>query len=365
MGEDILKHDWYHVLGCKLDDTKEQLNKASRKLSLKYHPDKNPEKSAEAMFLLIQKAKEVLLDDTSRLEYDTAFKKVMKRKQYDEQRKGTMDANKKRMRDELEKKMQNAKGHNRDTDRDESSAKAKKSRADEIKHLQEQNMQRMESHHKEAMEREAAIRDQVTDAILRHNKESADSTSSSVRLKVKWRKNDYSQSENLILQEFRSYGHIEYIDFGGSKGNSAVITFSSSRSVQSAIEAMDESTIYKVSRVVDSGQNDVFNHIYGSTKSAHVKNDSNNSTNTSNMMDHIRRAVGREEMLKTPASNDASKLPSDGQTRAAFSFNASAPSIFKKTAGSAADLKGKEDDILKKMLQASQAKNKYDSVITK
>ena len=78
MAEDLLKHDWYKVLGCSLEDTKEQISKASRKLSLKYHPDKNPSKSAEEMFLLIQKAKEVLLDVTARTEYDTALKKVRK-----------------------------------------------------------------------------------------------------------------------------------------------------------------------------------------------------------------------------------------------------------------------------------------------
>ena len=65
--EDI---DWYKILGCTLGSSREVIEKAARKLSAKFHPDKNPDPAAAPVFLKIQKAKDFLLDDEKRKEYD-------------------------------------------------------------------------------------------------------------------------------------------------------------------------------------------------------------------------------------------------------------------------------------------------------
>jgi curved DNA-binding protein len=63
--------DYYKILGVEKTATKEEINKAFRKLAVKYHPDKNPnDKAAEERFKEITEAHEVLSDPEKRKKYD-------------------------------------------------------------------------------------------------------------------------------------------------------------------------------------------------------------------------------------------------------------------------------------------------------
>ena len=63
--------DYYYFLGIPKDASAEDIKKAYRKLSLKYHPDKNPgDKSAEEKFKEVAEAYEVLSDEQKRARYD-------------------------------------------------------------------------------------------------------------------------------------------------------------------------------------------------------------------------------------------------------------------------------------------------------
>ncbi len=64
------KRDYYDVLGVSKDATKQEIRKAYRSLSKKYHPDLNKEAGAEEQFKEITEAFEVLSDDDKRAQYD-------------------------------------------------------------------------------------------------------------------------------------------------------------------------------------------------------------------------------------------------------------------------------------------------------
>ena len=64
------KKDYYGTLGVKKNATADEIRKAFRKLARKYHPDVNPDKSAEEKFKAISEANDVLSDPKKRKIYD-------------------------------------------------------------------------------------------------------------------------------------------------------------------------------------------------------------------------------------------------------------------------------------------------------
>ena len=66
----MAKGDYYEILGINKNASKSEIKKAYRKLALKYHPDKNPDKDAEEKFKEISEAYAVLYDDEKRRLYD-------------------------------------------------------------------------------------------------------------------------------------------------------------------------------------------------------------------------------------------------------------------------------------------------------
>jgi curved DNA-binding protein len=64
--------DYYDILGVNKNASEEELKKAYRKLAMKYHPDRNPnKKEAEERFKELNEAYAVLSDKEKRKQYDT------------------------------------------------------------------------------------------------------------------------------------------------------------------------------------------------------------------------------------------------------------------------------------------------------
>lgn len=66
----MAKRDYYNVLGVSRDASDDEIKKAYRKLSKKYHPDLNDSEDAEENFKEVTEAYEVLSDSQKRAAYD-------------------------------------------------------------------------------------------------------------------------------------------------------------------------------------------------------------------------------------------------------------------------------------------------------
>ena len=98
--------DYYSILQCDITSSKDVINKAARKLSLKYHPDKNPDPAASKLFQQIQEAKEFLLDEDKRKSYDSKISASLKRKAHDAEKLSKMGESRKRFKKNLELRLQ-------------------------------------------------------------------------------------------------------------------------------------------------------------------------------------------------------------------------------------------------------------------
>ncbi len=64
------KRDYYTVLGVNRDASEDDVKKAYRKLAMKHHPDRNPDKGSEELFKEAKEAYEILSDPKKRAAYD-------------------------------------------------------------------------------------------------------------------------------------------------------------------------------------------------------------------------------------------------------------------------------------------------------
>ncbi len=62
--------DYYQILGVNRTASAEEIKRVYRRLAVKYHPDKNPDPEAEAIFKEINEAYDVLSDPEKKWRYD-------------------------------------------------------------------------------------------------------------------------------------------------------------------------------------------------------------------------------------------------------------------------------------------------------
>ena len=107
--------DFYALLGVDKNESSQEIKKAYRKLALKYHPDRHQSDAddAEEMMKLLNEAKDVLLSDEKREEYDAAFysfQQFKARQQQEAERRQQQEA-KRRQQQEAERRQQQEAEH--------------------------------------------------------------------------------------------------------------------------------------------------------------------------------------------------------------------------------------------------------------
>ncbi|KAJ3676106.1 hypothetical protein LUZ60_003518 [Juncus effusus] len=65
--------DCYDLLGVSQNANSSEIKRAYYKLSLKYHPDKNPDPESKKLFVKVANAYEILKDESTRQQYDYAI----------------------------------------------------------------------------------------------------------------------------------------------------------------------------------------------------------------------------------------------------------------------------------------------------
>ncbi|KAJ3102999.1 hypothetical protein HDU97_010437 [Phlyctochytrium planicorne] len=126
--------DYYTLLGIQIESTTAQINKAYRKLALRYHPDKvgKDDTAAVDMFMKLKEAVDILLDPTKRKEYDDVYKAEMAQKVRAEK----LDSDRRKRKEDLEDKEQAAK-------RAKMKEQEELSNQEKIERLRKENLDRM------------------------------------------------------------------------------------------------------------------------------------------------------------------------------------------------------------------------------
>jgi curved DNA-binding protein CbpA len=361
--------DWYEVLNCSLDSTKEHIERAARQLARKYHPDRNKDPNAAPLFLNVQKAKEFLLNDEKRRGYDEELKKKIKRKEYDQQRHQHMDSKRKKMKEDFEARLGKFQKTSA-TEEAQSVPRHHKPKGNDVDDIRKDSIHRMN----EAREKQEAQFNNISmEEILKHRQSMSDSKSQEtiVQIKIKWRRSDISHSDDSLCSLFRVFGSIEDVTMAaGGKTNTAIITFATHSAAQNAVNHYLESQTFKVTLLTNEAKKpSIFTHTYqntatGSTGTASsfvsANQSSSNGKMESDLMREVRRAVERDELIKQMA---ASNLPHN-----AFSSFSSASSGDQNSHPATPsplppiNLAAKENDILARMMAAKSAKSQSSSV---
>lgn len=355
--------DWYAILNCSIDSTKEQIEKAARQLARKYHPDRNKDPKAAPLFLNVQKAKDFLLDESKRRGYDENIRKKIKRKEYDQQRHQHMDSKRKKMKEDLEERLGKAQKTSQSSN--ETFTPKQKSGKKEADEIRKESMSRMSE---ARAKQEAEYHNISQEEILKHRESMSDTTNKDtiVQVKVKWRRSDISHSDDSLCGLFRSFGDIEDVTMSvGGKANSAIITFASPIAAQAAVNHYLDSSSFKVSLLTNEPKkSSIFTHTYQNTStnvfsqssrefSSHSNDRSSPGNMESDLMREVRRAVERDELIKQMASVTSNPL-----SKGTFSSFPSHPIGTQQNPPetSSAHLVAKENDILARMMAAKSSK---------
>jgi DnaJ family protein C protein 17 len=222
--EDLAKsttEDFYELLGVAFDAPEAAIKKAYRKASIRYHPDKNPDnKDAADRFIYLGWARDILIDEKLKGEYDRARTRRREKALQDE----LLDGRRRKMKDDLERREREGKDfmNNLKRKRAEDMNEAER-REQEIQRLAEDGKRRR----KEVQERMEQKRKEEDDASFMGFEKSpepqapkpGESAEIDRTVKVRfYREGDTTNwDKDMVSNMFGKYGKIDSVVMGKDK----------------------------------------------------------------------------------------------------------------------------------------------------
>ncbi|KAJ3176198.1 DnaJ (Hsp40), sub C, member 17 [Geranomyces variabilis] len=229
-----LDEDYYGLLGLPFESSVQEINKAYRKLTLKFHPDKvGPDnKIAAHMFQLIKLASETLSDPESRAAYDALYKARISQKRKLE----AMDAGLRKARTDLEAREMSAK---RAKDKDTDTFLAAVQRRNEIDRLRENGLRKAQAAEEQRRQMAAAKVDEAVNEAWKARRAQVEEAASVMdcTIRVKWKPKLAAWTAPTIEAAFARYGKVDKVIINSKGKPSAMVIF---ESVFDAAAAMDD-----------------------------------------------------------------------------------------------------------------------------
>lgn len=347
----------YEILQCTIESTRDEIQRQVRKLSLLYHPDKTSDPAAKDVFLKIQKAKEILLDEDKKKVIDEKIKAKLKRKDHESKRVSQMDASRKKKREDFEKKLSQEMSKTSVTPTSTSSVPVVSK--SNVSAFRSESRKRMNVLEEELFERQlnaSKLASAASAATEADTASTADRTSSEescqpCKLKVKWRRSEESHSDESIFQLVKCFGEVKSIVMG-AKGTSATVTFAEPRSVILAVRSLETAENFRVSAIDEQPKKaSVFTHVFQGESDGIVHN-----FNSDKFRVHLKSQVTESELIR--------------EAKVAVEKNAIIGSLDELTGAVPAgqgvfcveELNRKEDSLLAKMKAAASRKKALQSI---
>jgi DnaJ family protein C protein 17 len=324
--------DPYDVLGVRPDASNAEITSAYRKLALKLHPDKQRKlnltlvqaEEVAKRFHDIKEARTLLLDpehEEERRKYDLKRASEKMRRETEERRERTMSERRKKLQEELKQKERLAKQQHQQQQSTSSSSSSQRKRGSYDSQVLEELRRDGKKRRQDAADRDDT--ELVKQAQQAHQAQQRDLQDRQVRLK--WDRKKLakpSPSEDSIASLLSKFGPVEHVEFLGSKGNAALVTFKNSSSCRPCVDAYAESEQMRAKFLGKRKEQEELRDEELLMEKRRKDEPQTNTTlrNEENLTDRrLRQAVEREELLRQMEADDAAETSGEttSSTRAA------------------------------------------------